>query len=133
VAQERSNFAPARGPSSELDLPSGMLATQIKNARALRSQFFDRELFGEPAWDILLDLYESELGQFRRKVSSVCSDAGVPATTALRWLNLMEGKGLIQRSPDPRDKRRIFISLSPVALAAMNSLFDALWAQTEDR
>jgi DNA-binding MarR family transcriptional regulator len=102
----------------------------IKEGRELRDRFLDPQLFGEPAWDMLLDLYEAALAQQRLSVSAVCVGSRVPATTALRWLKLMERKGLIYRTPDPMDARRIFVSLSHAALAAMDGLFIALEAQT---
>ena len=32
-----------------------------------RSQFFPSEFFAEPAWDILLDLYAADVGQYRTR------------------------------------------------------------------
>jgi DNA-binding MarR family transcriptional regulator len=118
--------------SGELESPASGLVAQIINARALRPQFFGPELFGEPAWDILLELYQSQLCQFRMKVSSVCAASGVPATTALRWMKVMEGRGLIERRADPRDGRRVFVSLSPVAVAAMDAMFAKFLVEAAD-
>lgn len=112
-----------------LQTPAHSLLIQVRDARALRKQFFDPGMFGEPGWDMLLDLYEAELNQVRMMVSSVCVGSGVPATTALRWLKVMERRGLIARQSDPRDARRVFISLTPQARGAMDALFDALVAQ----
>jgi DNA-binding MarR family transcriptional regulator len=62
-------------------------------------------------------------------VSSLCIGSAVPATTALRWIKSLEGKGLIVRTPDPYDGRRIFISLSDKALQQMDTLFTAIPAE----
>lgn len=96
---------------------------EILRQRRNRDRFFDAELFADPAWDILLELYAAELGQLRISVGSVCNGSSVPPTTALRWINLLERKGLIQRRADPRDARRVFLSLSSSALQAMESYF----------
>jgi DNA-binding MarR family transcriptional regulator len=98
----------------------------ILNQRRNRDQFFEAELFADPAWDILLELYAAELGQQRMSVNSVCEGAAVPATTALRWIGVLERKQLIQRRPDPRDGRRVFLSLSRTAVEAMDNYFGTL-------
>jgi DNA-binding MarR family transcriptional regulator len=108
------------------------MVAYVRKARDLRRRFLDPELFGEPAWDILLDLYSANLAQKRVAVGSVCIASGVPATTAIRWLAAMEAKGLVRRRPDPSDRRRIFVELCPEITAAMDALFVALGAQLPD-
>lgn len=105
------------------------LVSWIKNARSLRAQFFDAELFADPAWDILLDLYELELRQVRVKTSCVGLESGIPPPTRLRWLKALEARGLIRRQSDPTDNRIVFISLSPAASGFMDALFEAMLAQ----
>lgn len=81
-------------------------------ARRQRDRFFDADLFAEPAWDILLDLFIS--GSLGRSVSvtSACIASGSPSTTALRWLRLLETRGLIDRRPSLKDRRTFWLSLS---------------------
>jgi DNA-binding MarR family transcriptional regulator len=98
--------------------------------RRQRDRFFGSDLFADPAWDILLELYASELGQFRVSISHLCIAAAVPTTTALRWIGLLENEGLVGRRRDPTDGRRQFIMLSEKALAAMNSYFRTVPAGT---
>jgi len=98
----------------------------IRNMLKLRRQrdrFFASELFADPAWDILLELYSAALGQFRVSISNLCSAAAVPATTALRWIKQLEDAGIIERRPDPTDGRRQFVMLSDQALSSMNAYF----------
>jgi DNA-binding MarR family transcriptional regulator len=104
--------------------PSGDGAIQkIIEARKLRARFFDQNLFADPAWDILLDLYRAHLAQQRICITSVCFGAGVPVTTALRWLNALEERGLAKRSHDPLDGRRFFVSLTEKGASAMSGYF----------
>jgi DNA-binding MarR family transcriptional regulator len=112
--------------SCAMDRRAAALVAFVRNARELRTHFFDSNLFGEPAWDILLDLYQAGLTQVRLKVSSVAVGADLPATTVLRWLNALEAKGLIEREQDARDQRRIFVTLSPKGTATMEALFGEL-------
>lgn len=95
----------------------------ILKLRRNREQFFDGELFADPAWDILLELYAARLGQLRTSVGSLCLGAAVPATTALRWISMLESKGLIERKADPLDGRRFHLSLSTSGLDAMANYF----------
>ena len=52
-------------------------------APRLRSCYFAQDLFADPAWDMLLDLFQAEISQLRVPVSSLCIAAAVPATAAL--------------------------------------------------
>lgn len=69
--------------------------------------------FGEPAWDMLLDLYLAAAEHRRVSVSSLCMAAGVPSTTALRWINHLVEAGHFVRQQDRRDARRFYVDLSP--------------------
>lgn len=101
----------------------------IKRVRVMRDNFFDPTLFGEPAWDILLDLYEAELSFRELGVNAVCAGARVPPTTGLRWLRTLELKGYIARRDDPMDARRTFILLTESGARAMMALFAAFDAE----
>ncbi|WNO53578.1 hypothetical protein [Stakelama saccharophila] len=93
--------------------------------RRLRDRFFDPELFADPAWDMLLDLYAAAIERVGVSVSSLCIAASVPPTTALRWIKTMTDTGLFERRADPHDRRRAFIVLGERAEAAMGRYFAA--------
>ena len=124
-AAEASMVVEAQANDSSSNVPIETVRHAIK-ARRLRAQYFDDELFADPAWDMLLDLFESELAQLKVSVSSLCGAAAVPATTALRWIKTMTDVGLFRRRPDPHDARRVFVELSPEASQAMRRYFCAL-------
>jgi hypothetical protein len=98
---------------------------RLLRQRRMREQFFPTDLFADPAWDMLLDLYAARLEGHMVAVSSLCIAAAVPATTALRWIKTMTDSGLFERQADPRDGRRIFIALAPAAADAMDRYFSA--------
>ncbi|NND49953.1 MAG: MarR family transcriptional regulator, partial [Rhizobiales bacterium] len=86
------------------------LARQTYRNRRLRAEIFPHgEFFGEPAWDILLDLFIAAKERRRVSVTSACIGAAVPATTALRWVSILEEQSLLQREADPRDARRVYV------------------------
>lgn len=109
--------------ASRLSLPDPRLVRRIIRQRQLRARFFDKDLFADPAWDILLDLAAARAEHKRVSVTSLCIASGVPPTTALRWITQMVDAGLLERVEDEADKRRVFIALSDSAADAMARYF----------
>lgn len=101
----------------------GEMVRSLIRIRRLREQFFPRDLFADPAWDMLLDLLAARLEQSRVAVSSLCIAAAVPPTTALRWIRTLAEHGLFVRRQDPEDGRRVFIELSDNASEALHAYF----------
>ena len=101
------------------------VAQDIYRERQRRREFFDGDLFGEPAWDMLLDLYICDRQGKRVSVTAACLGAGVPETTALRWLKQLEKNGLLLREADRRDGRRSFVRLSELGYAKMTAYLQA--------
>ncbi|MDP9056066.1 MAG: hypothetical protein M3N34_01850 [Pseudomonadota bacterium] len=91
---------------------SAALALDIYEDRRRRVKLFGADLFGEPAWDILLDLFIATATGKQISVSSACIGSAVPSTTGLRWLAVLETRGLIVRENDDRDARRSHVRLS---------------------
>jgi DNA-binding MarR family transcriptional regulator len=116
----------AKSAYSSAGCPSEQRILGILKARRSRDKYFKDEIFADPAWDILLELYAAELGQRRICVSSLCVGAAVPPTTGLRWIKTLEAKGLICRTDDRFDHRRHYMSLTPQASSAMTAYFRAL-------
>lgn len=96
-------------------------ARSIIRARALRRQFFDQNLFADPAWDILLELYALKCEGVRVSVSKLSIAANVPCTTALRWIDKLEAEWLVVRQEDPLDGRRVWVELSDLGAGAMGT------------
>lgn len=109
-----------------LDRQRAKMVRRMLRQRRMREQYFPADLFADPAWDMLLDLYAARLERQPVSVSSLCIAAAVPATTALRWIKTMTDAGLFVRDADPHDGRRIFIALAEAAHDAMARYFEAL-------
>ena len=125
LASVSNNPAPAHlFNSGRPNLPDPKLVRQIIAGRQARARFFDAELFADPAWDMLLDLTAAHAESTRVSVTSLCIAAGVPATTALRWLKQMVDCGVFARVADEADRRRAFIELSEASLDAMSRYFE---------
>jgi len=116
--------AAATGGSGSVAIDAGLVRAIIR-ARRLRDQFLGADLFADPAWDILLDLLAAGLENQRVAVSSLCIAAAVPPTTALRWIKSLTDLGLLVRSADPEDGRRVYVELSPETTGALHSYLQA--------
>jgi hypothetical protein len=113
-----------RGPDEPANSGDAASAGEIRatiRSRRLRAQFFQAELFADPAWDMLLDLFAAHLESRRVSVSSLCIAAAVPPTTALRWIGTLHDAELFERRADPQDRRRAYIGLSPKGIEAMHA------------
>jgi len=110
-------------------LPDPRLVRNLLKARQLRMRYLGADLFADPAWDMLLDLTASRAEHRRVSVTSLCIASGVPTTTALRWMKLLEQAGLIQRVEDDTDRRRAFVMLSDQGAVAMARFFEVVVKQ----
>ncbi|MFM2372738.1 MAG: hypothetical protein RIS85_2460 [Pseudomonadota bacterium] len=103
------------------------LAVSLYGLRRKRDAIADRKgLFGEPGWDILLDLFIADRRRTEIQVSSVCLDAGVPSTTILRWIARLEAEGLIYRVADNADARRRYVRLTDEGRRLMAGVLDGM-------
>jgi DNA-binding MarR family transcriptional regulator len=121
LAHDASQLANLR--RQEKTPPDFKLIRCILNLRAKRRKLLNSRLFGEPAWDMLLELYYSDLCSRTDTVSDLCIASGAPSTTALRWLHALEYEGLLRRKADPTDRRRFFVRLTAKARDTLNELF----------
>lgn len=99
----------------------GAIARKVSAERHRRSAIVGTgDLFGEPAWDILLNLFIAGCEGRRLSVAAVCSGAGTPESTALRWLTILENRGMIIREGEPE---RAFVKLSGAVNVSLADYF----------
>lgn len=120
-------------PSAEDEARWLALARKMYLERRQREKFLPADLFGEPAWDILIDLYVAAKENVNISTTSACIGASVPPTTGLRWLQVLEGHGLIERECDIKDQRRTFVKLSKSGCDAMSKFFSLNVRHTVDQ
>lgn len=99
----------------------GRDASAIYLNRANRDNFFPSKLFGEPAWDILLDLFAAAKANELRSVKAVCLASRVPEATALRHIAQLRDAGLIEQKLDKTDGRRKFLMLTTSGIQRMEA------------
>src|SRR3546814_2121162 len=68
-----------------------LFARELLRFRRLRDRYFAGDLFADPAWDMLLDLYAAR-SQNSHPVSfsSLCIASSAPADRQIKWIKAME-------------------------------------------
>ncbi len=94
------------------DLTLSKIARQLLKLRRDRQRIFSADIFGEPAWDMLLDMFVQHADGKRISVKSLCIGSGVPNTTALRWISVLVAEGFLMREPSYIDRRITYIYLT---------------------
>lgn len=91
-----------------------------------RLSYFPGDLFHEPAWNMLVALFVAHHQKQTMNVKALTAYAGTPATTSLRWVDHLHDRGLIDRTTDMVDRRRVEVSLSDSGLGAMTKYLTAI-------
>lgn len=93
--------------------------------RRMREAYVASPHFGEPAWDIMLDVFSNTLLGKSVSVSSACVASHAPPTTGLRYIEHLIQDGVLIRTDDPEDGRRRLLTMSDEAVASVGSFFMA--------
>ncbi len=108
-----------------------MIAQWIYRSRRDRPGVDDPRLFGEPAWDMLLDLYVHQAKGLTTSITGACIGSHAPATTALRYVDLLCEQGWIAKVPDDSDRRRSFLALTAESTQRLDAYFDQMLGKLE--
>ncbi len=97
-------------------------ANGLRAECARRTMVFGSGLFGEPAWDILLRLFDRHARGLGPGMIKVVTE-GICQSTARHHVAVLAEKNLVRTLEDARDGRRVLLELTEVGLCAMrNSL-----------
>ena len=111
---EMMTIHPAPGSDEAVSVSKQSLlekAKQLIASRRRRQEIFDRAMFGEPAWDMLLLLYARDASA-RQTIGQLSDLSGTTKTTALRWIDYLEKEQLVRREAHPTDRRAAFVQLT---------------------
>ncbi len=123
--QSRDRAAPAvEAPTAGVADRKRAALKQMRSLRRMRGQHFPTQLFSDPCWEMLLDLYDGHLAAAEVTVTSLGAASGVPLTTALRRMDQLKAHGLIERAEDTGDKRRTIVRLTTAGLEAVEGFFE---------
>lgn len=119
LAEDNEPEPPAVAGPAHIPRPNYLRA--LVAARADRDAIFQSNLFSDPAWEMMLDLAVAEASGRTISVTSLCLASGSPTTTALRRIDDLKDAGLIDRDPDPADRRRVLVHLTALGRERMES------------
>jgi DNA-binding MarR family transcriptional regulator len=80
--------------------------------RRARSAILGEQLFSDPAWDILLELYAARLGEREVSLEDVARAIDTPESTVTRWVRALEERGLVHSRIDLDEAHEVWISLT---------------------
>lgn len=101
-------------------------ARKVAHRRLLRQQLIGApELFGDPAWEMLVDLFIHECEGKDLSIGALCVPVGIPMSSALRLVQKLCVAGIVRRIHDPVDGRRSIIRLDPVVAHRLRAYFEA--------
>lgn len=126
-AEHRFAMLPAMMKSEKeesVELPFDVLLERAKSifrVRRARERLLGKAVIGEPVFDLLLSLYVRS-GQTGTSLTSVARPAGIPYSSAIRWISYLNDKGLVDRTESRTDRRATCIRLTAYGRAVMDEL-----------
>ena len=106
-----------RKPRMETALETARRAYAERKSRS--KMIGSKEIFGEPAWDLLLDLFIHQSNDEDLTVKSACLHVETSENTTLRWLRVLEHNGLLKSHIDPANPEQQLIHLTPAGYEGM--------------
>jgi hypothetical protein len=126
-AQTAARVARDTPPASSYETDYLALAQKIYTCRIkIESSPYGLSVFGDPAWNVMLDLFIAHLLGKVVCVKHTAVAGNIPVPTAIRWLSTLEKLSLVERRRDVIDRRRTFVSLSQKGVRIMQEILGEL-------
>ena len=116
------NLCSARSSRPDLAISEDHIVSVIM-ARRGREAIFGKDLFSDPAWDILLELYAAYLAGRETCVSELAASIGTPPPTTIRWASALQAQGFVW-CDEITEPKRTRIGLTAEGAARMKRLAD---------
>ncbi len=102
------------GASAQASVKANLATLELlRRLHGARQTIFGDAVMPEPAWEMLAEMMRARLSGERLSVTSLALSSQSPATTALRRIEELIQCGLATRTPDPADRRRSYVELTP--------------------
>lgn len=105
-------------------------ATAILNIHRARDRAFGTDIFANPAWDILLNVYVASLEGRMTTIEVLSEETGGNAATIARYVRLLESGNYIVRGEAQKTMRGISFTLSDTAVTMMDETLSTLTFQS---
>lgn len=98
-------------------------ALRIRHVHVARMRLFGEDLSTDPVGSLLIGIYLAEAEGRNVALAEIVEFASLPATTATRWLTLLEKRGLVQMSAGPHQA----ILLTQEGLRRIEAMLSAVY------
>lgn len=92
--------------------------------RRARESVLGDNLFSDPAWDILLELYAACMGERSMSMAELARAIETPQSTTARWIAALESRGLVSSKTNSSSPDRAQIQLTSDGALKMRHLGD---------
>ena len=87
------------------------LAQIIRKNVLIREEILPDMVPASPVWRLLIEMYIAKYQGRGVSITDAALLVNIPLTTTLRYLKILEDKGILQRDSDRHDKRRAWLRL----------------------
>lgn len=102
--------------------PLVSLARHFHRTRRAGNAIFGKRVISDPQYDMLLELFVAHHEGRAVLTKDLCRAGGVPATTALRYIDKLEAGGFLRRELDSTDTRRSLVVATEKAIRCTTEL-----------
>lgn len=102
-------------------------AVQARQLRTTMSAFLPRDLFVDPAWDMMIELFIAAATAERLCVKDLMLLSGESAAGTIRRIDRLQAAGLLTRTPCPDDHRRVCVDLTDRGRTSMAGMLEHLF------
>lgn len=106
-------------------------ARQLLRARLKMARHLPKGLLRDSAWDMILELFIAHEEGGIVYVKQLTLSSGESAAAAIRRIDRLEEAGLIERFPDPLDRRRVIVRLQERGRDAMLAMLMQIFRTEE--
>jgi hypothetical protein len=78
----------------------------VLSVRRARARIFGENLFSDPAWDMILELYAANLSGRSLPLRELAVTTETPVSTTARWASILEEIGLIETTKTAQEHVR---------------------------
>ena len=120
---------PSEAPPSGSGSALADFARQLWWERRLRSRYFPIEIFADPSWDLLLEVYAAQIADKPIRLNKAHLSACVPPSIAQRRSRDLVQLGILVTERARTDRRGVQLTLSPAARSRLEHLLQSILAQ----
>lgn len=119
----------ARDPTlSPETVYTAIARSELALRQTLTAFMADAGLPCDPAFEILLEVYTGLNTGKLRTPGDVACNASLAASSATRWIRILEQRGLLERHGDALDRRRVFLTLTDRAVVFVERAIEIVGA-----